>query len=72
MLEGNSAVVTFLAIFSAIVIGGLLIAFTSPSVLHAWSKLFSHPGNAFASAWDVASSAYWAMFKGAIVDPQHR
>jgi len=69
VLEGNSAVVTFLAIVSAIAIGGLLIAFTNPTVLHAWSKLFSAPGNAFAQAWDVAASAYSAMFEGAILDP---
>ena len=41
VLEGNSAVVTFLAIVTAIVIGGLLIAFSSPTVLHALSHLFS-------------------------------
>ncbi|MGA3352760.1 MAG: ABC transporter permease [Acidimicrobiales bacterium] len=69
VLEGSSAVVTILAIFVAIVIGGLLIAFTSPVVLHAWSHVFSAPGNAFAKAWDVAASAYSAMFEGAIINP---
>ena len=69
VLEGSSAVVTFLAIFTAVIIGGLLIAFTSPTVLHAWSHLFSAPGTAFAQAWDVASSAYSAMFEGAIFNP---
>jgi simple sugar transport system permease protein len=69
VLEGSSAVVTFLAIVLAIIIGGLLIAFTSPTVLHAWSHLFSAPGAAFSRAWDVASSAYSAMFEGAIVNP---
>ena len=47
ILEGSSTVVTILAIFVAIVIGGLLIAFTSPPVLHAWSHVFSAPGAAF-------------------------
>ena len=69
VLEGNSAVVTLLAIISAIIIGGLLIAFTSPVVLHAWSKVFSHPGVAFSKAWDIAASAYSAMFEGAIFNP---
>jgi simple sugar transport system permease protein len=69
VLEGSSAVVTFLAIVTAIVIGGLLIAFTSPVVLHAWSHVFSAPGAAFSQAWDVASSAYSAMFEGAIMNP---
>jgi general nucleoside transport system permease protein len=69
VLEGNSAVVTFLAIVAAIVVGGLLIAFTDPPVLHAWSTFFSAPGNAIAQAWDSASGAYVAMFEGAIVNP---
>jgi simple sugar transport system permease protein len=69
VLEGNSAVVTFLAIVTAIVIGGLLIAFSSPTVLHAWSHLFSAPGAAFSTAWDVAASAFSAMLEGAIFNP---
>jgi len=69
ILEGNSGVVTFLAIVAAIVVGGLLIAFTSKSVLDAWGDLFSAPGNAIAQAWDTASSAYVAMFEGSIINP---
>jgi simple sugar transport system permease protein len=69
VLEGNSAVVTFLAIVTAIIIGGLLIAFSSPTVLHAWSHLFSAPGAAFSTAWAVAASAFSAMLEGAIFNP---
>jgi ABC-type uncharacterized transport system permease subunit len=69
ILEGNSVVVTILAIFTAIVIGGLLIAFTNPAVLHAWGNLFSAPGTAIAKAWDAAAGAYVAMFEGAIFNP---
>ena len=69
VLEGNSVVVTILAIFTAIVLGGLLIAFTNTTVLHAWGNLFSDPGNAIAQAWDAASGAYVAIFEGAIFNP---
>jgi ABC-type uncharacterized transport system permease subunit len=69
IVEGNSVVVTTLAIVAAIVAGGLLIAFTSPAVLSAWGKLFSDPGNAFAQAWDAAAGAYVAMFEGSIFNP---
>jgi general nucleoside transport system permease protein len=69
VLEGNSVVVTILAIFTAIVLGGLLIAFTDTAVLHAWGNLFSDPGNAIAQAWDAASGAYVAIFEGAIFNP---
>jgi simple sugar transport system permease protein len=69
ILEGNSVVVTILAIFTAIVIGGLLIAFTNPAVLQAWGNFFSAPGTAIAQAWDAAAGAYVAMFEGAIFNP---
>jgi general nucleoside transport system permease protein len=67
--EGSSPVLTTLAIVLAIVIGGLLIAFTDPPVLHAWSTFFSAPGNAISQAWDAAAAAYSAMFEGAILNP---
>jgi len=69
IVEGNSVVVTTLAIATGIVIGGLLIAFTDPVVLHAWSTFFAAPGNAIAQAWDTASGAYAAMFDGSIFNP---
>ena len=69
IIEGNSVVVTILAIAVAMVIGGLLIAFTSPPVLHAWASFFSNPGQAIALAWDTAAGAYVAMFEGAIFNP---
>ena len=69
VVEGNSVVVTTLAFAAAIVVGGLLIAFTDPVVLHAWGSLFAAPGNAIAQAWDSASSAYVAIFEGSIFSP---
>lgn len=69
VVEGSPAVVTFLAIVVAVVLGGLLIAFSDPVVLHAWSTFFSDPVNALALAWDAASAAYVAMFEGAILNP---
>ncbi|MGH3394637.1 MAG: hypothetical protein ACRDPO_08100, partial [Streptosporangiaceae bacterium] len=69
IVEGNSVVVTVLAIIVAIVVGGLLIAFTDPVVLSAWGKFFSAPGNAIAQAWDSAADAYLAMFQGSIFNP---
>jgi general nucleoside transport system permease protein len=69
ILEGNSVVVTVLAIFTAMVLGGLLIAFTNPAVLDAWGSFFSDPGTAIRLAWDAAVGAYVAMVEGAIVNP---
>ena len=67
--EGSPAVLTILAIAAAVVLGGLLIAFSDPAVLSAWSHFFSDPGNAIALAWDSASAAYAAMFEGAVFSP---
>lgn len=67
--RGNSVIVTVAAFVLAIVVGGLIIAFTDTTVLHAWGNLFSAPGKAFSAAWDTASGAYSAMFEGAIVNP---
>jgi simple sugar transport system permease protein len=69
ILEGNSVVVTILAIAVAMVLGGLLIAFTDPVVLRAWGSFFAAPGHAIAEAWDAAAGAYVAMFEGAIFNP---
>jgi ABC-type uncharacterized transport system permease subunit len=69
ILEGNSFTVTVLAIFTALVVGGLLNAFTNTNVLHAWGNLFSAPGNAISQAWDTAVSAYVALFEGSIFNP---
>jgi general nucleoside transport system permease protein len=69
ILEGNSVVVTILAIVVALVLGGLLIAFTDPDVLKAWGSFFADPGHAIALAWDTAWDAYLAMFEGAIFNP---
>jgi general nucleoside transport system permease protein len=69
VLTGNSFTVTVLAIFSALVVGGLINAFTNRIVLHAWGSLFSAPGHAFGQLWSTAISAYVALFEGSIFNP---
>ena len=69
IMEGNSVTVTILAIITAMVIGGLLNAFTNTKVLSAWGNLFSDPGHAIVTAWDTAIGAYVALFEGAIFNP---
>jgi simple sugar transport system permease protein len=67
--QGSSTVLTILAIFSALVIGALLIVFTDPVVLRAWDSLGYAPGTAFSSTWSSLAAAYSAMFEGAIFSP---
>ena len=65
----NTFTITVLALISATIIGGLLVAFTNTNVLHAWGNFFSAPGHAIASAWDAAFGTYWALFEGSIFNP---
>jgi ABC-type uncharacterized transport system permease subunit len=62
-LEGNTVTVTVLALFTATVLGGLLCAFTNPTVLHAPA------GSMLGQAWDVASGTYVALFEGSVFNP---
>jgi general nucleoside transport system permease protein len=69
VMQGSSAVVTILAIFLALVVGGVLIVFSDPVVTRAWSSLFVDPGYTFGQTWDSVSFAYSQMFEGAILNP---
>ena len=66
---GNAFTITVLALITALVVGGLLNAFTNTAVLDAWGNFFSAPGHALALAWDTAVGAYVAMFEGSIFNP---
>jgi general nucleoside transport system permease protein len=69
VMEGNAVTVTILAIFTAMVIGGLLTAFTNSTVLDAWGDFFSAPWHAINLAWDTAIGVYIELFQGAIFSP---
>ena len=64
ILEGNTFTVTLLALLTAMVLGGLLCAFTNDSVLHA-----SGAGQTLTRAWDGAAGTYVALFEGSIFNP---
>src|SRR5208282_1325591 len=59
--QGSSAVITILAIFLALVVGGILIVFSDPVVTKAWSTFFSYPLYALTQTWDSVSFAYSQM-----------
>jgi ABC-type uncharacterized transport system permease subunit len=69
IMQGSPAVVTILAIFSALVLGALVIAFSDTTVLHAWNSFFAAPGTAISATWDAVAAAYSALFEGAIFNP---
>ena len=67
--EANAAVVTVLAVFSALVLGAILILVTTPAVLDAWGNIGSAPGAAFSITFHTVANAYSAMFTGSIFSP---
>ncbi|MFI1378909.1 ABC transporter permease [Embleya sp. NPDC020886] len=69
IITGNSAVVTFLAIVLALVVGGILMILADQDVLDEYKYFFAAPGEALSSSWTLVSDAYTAMFKGSIVNP---
>jgi simple sugar transport system permease protein len=56
-----------LAMFTALVIGGIFIVLTSPEFYAAWKV---SPIEGLKAAWDILVTAYSALFTGAIGDPQ--
>jgi general nucleoside transport system permease protein len=64
VLEGNTFTVTVLALISAMVIGGLLCAFTNATVYNAPTF-----GTLVSRAWDIAWGTYVALFEGSIFNP---
>ncbi|MFC8732261.1 ABC transporter permease [Luteimicrobium sp. NPDC057192] len=60
--------VTVLAFVLALVIGAILIVFTTDSVTSTLSYFFSKPGDFFSAAWEAVRDSYVAMFRGAVVN----
>lgn len=66
---GSSVVATVLALVVALAVGGVLIAFSDPSVLAKYGYFFAAPTDSLAATWNDISASYGALFRGAIVDP---
>ncbi|MFS0854521.1 ABC transporter permease [Microbacterium sp. 179-I 3D4 NHS] len=65
LLRG-SAVTTILAILLALVVGGVLIAFTNADVQAAAGYFFARPSDTLVAAWNAVYNGYEALFRGAI------
>jgi ABC-type uncharacterized transport system permease subunit len=69
IIQGSPTVITILAIFAALVIGGILIVASDPVVLRAWDSFGYAPVAALSATWQSVSAAYSAMFEGAVFSP---
>ncbi|MGN6522134.1 MAG: ABC transporter permease [Actinomycetes bacterium] len=67
--DGNAVVVTVLAMVAAVVVGSVLIILGDKPTLEAMRYFFAYPWDTFSRAWDAISSAYVALFEGAIFNP---
>lgn len=65
LLRG-SAVTTILAIVLALIVGGILIAFTNEDVQEASGYFFARPTDTLAAAWNAVYNGYEALFRGAV------
>jgi general nucleoside transport system permease protein len=67
--ETHPLIVIALSFVTAIIVGGILIAVTNQPTRDAMRHFSASPGKVFSAAWHAVSSAYVALFEGAIIDP---
>jgi len=65
----RAVLIPFLAVFTAFVIGSVIIAVSSPDVIKAWRVLFQHPLDAISVTWVMIRDAYVALFEGSFGSP---
>lgn len=65
IVSGN-AMISFLAVLLAIIVGSIMIAFTNEDVQTASGYFFSRPMDTISAIWEAVSGAYIALFQGAV------
>lgn len=63
--QGN-AIISVLAVVLALIVGGIMIAFTDEDVQAASQYFFARPLDTIVAIWDAVSGAYIALFQGSI------
>ncbi|MEU4562067.1 ABC transporter permease [Actinoplanes sp. NPDC023936] len=66
----NTVTVTFLSIVLAFVIGAILIVVSDSEVLAKFAYFTARPGDALTASWQLISTAYSDLLKGAFGDPE--
>ncbi len=66
----EAVLVPLLSVFTAFVIGSILIVFSHPESLKAWGNFFQNPWGAITTSWHSVINAYSALFIGAFGDPK--
>jgi len=68
--SANTVTVTVLSIVLALLIGAVLMIVSDADVLATFGYLTARPSDALTSSWELVSTAYADLFKGAILDPE--
>jgi len=66
----DTILIPILAIFTALLIGGVIIAISTPEVLGAWRKFFQAPWEAIKITFETVWNAYVALVLGALGNPK--
>jgi len=67
--SANTVTVTVLSIVLAMVIGAVLIVVSDSNVLATFGYITARPSDALNGSWQLISTAYADLFKGAVFDP---
>jgi len=63
--QGN-AIISVLAVVLALIVGGIMIAFTDERVQETAGYFFARPSDMLVAVWEAVSGAYIALFQGSI------
>ena len=66
LTSASPVLVTVLAVFTALVVGAVLIVFSDENVLSTWGYFFAAPGDALSASWHAVTAAYGALLSGAL------
>lgn len=66
----QSLLIPILAVFTGLVIGGIVIAVTDTHVAAAFKNFSANPGGAFKAIWTAIATAYGALFYGSLGSPR--
>jgi ABC-type uncharacterized transport system permease subunit len=65
----NNLALPALAVFTGLVVGGVIIALANDAVIAAWGSVFRNPLGPIIASWDAVIQAYGALFAGALGSP---
>jgi ABC-type uncharacterized transport system permease subunit len=65
----NNVLQPFLAVFTGLVFGGVIIALANDAAIAAWGRFFQDPLAPLVASWNAVIQAYGALFAGALGRP---